>query len=61
MSNPNSWDPISIASAVHCVQSSAILLIGFQVLDRTPRSDGPINAEAYERQSTPDSNFLNAY
>lgn len=32
MSNPNSWDPISIASAVHCVQSSAILLIGFQVL-----------------------------
>lgn len=33
--NPNSWDPISIASAVHCVQSSAILLIGFQVLGCT--------------------------
>ncbi|RXN27590.1 spindle and kinetochore-associated 2 [Labeo rohita] len=30
IANPNSWDPISIASAVHYVQSSAILLIGFQ-------------------------------
>lgn len=29
---PDSWDPISIVSAVRCVQSSAILLIGFQVL-----------------------------
>ncbi len=58
MSNPNSWDPISIASAVHCVQSSAILLIGFQVLGCSLIQ---IATKAYKQQSTHDSNLVNAY